>query len=227
MCFSAQASFATGVVISSIGVAALKRVNKPSQKTFAAIPLFFGVQQVAEGFLWLTIPLPGYLAVQKVSAYFFLVMALVIWPSMIPLSATRMEEDPRRKRQLKMLLGLGLALSSYYAFCLIFFRVNPQVDCYHILYQTDFPKALSLPAFLLYLTVTITPFYLSGIHGTRLFATLMLIACLITVAFYRLYLTSIWCFFAALLSAIIYWIIRESEKESQPAAFYIVQRSPK
>jgi len=51
MCFSAGASFTGGIVISSIGVAALKKVHTPSQIVFAGIPLFFGVQQIFRGLL--------------------------------------------------------------------------------------------------------------------------------------------------------------------------------
>ena len=41
MCFSPEASFAGGIIISSIGVVTIKEVHKPSQLVFACIPLFF------------------------------------------------------------------------------------------------------------------------------------------------------------------------------------------
>ena len=56
MCFSANASFIAGATISAIGVVTLKKVKAPSQIVFASIPLIFGVQQLSEGVLWLTIP---------------------------------------------------------------------------------------------------------------------------------------------------------------------------
>jgi len=55
MCFSAGASFASGFVISAIGVATVKEVHKPSQWVFAVIPLLFGIQQLADGCLWITV----------------------------------------------------------------------------------------------------------------------------------------------------------------------------
>lgn len=58
MCFSPEASFVGGLIISSIGIATIKKVHKPSQIIFASIPLFFGVQQIAEGLLWITLPYP-------------------------------------------------------------------------------------------------------------------------------------------------------------------------
>jgi hypothetical protein len=71
MCFSAEASFAGGIIITSIGVATITKVHKPSQLLFASIPLFFGIQQIVEGILWLTIPDPEYFKLQKIATYFF------------------------------------------------------------------------------------------------------------------------------------------------------------
>jgi hypothetical protein len=213
MCFSPEASFAGGVIISSIGIFTIKKVHNPSQIVFASIPLFFGIQQFAEGCLWLTLPLPDYLSMQKFSTYFFMVMAQVIWPSMIPLSVLLMEENPVKKKYLRVLLFLGIALSSYYASCLIAFKVTPIIMGYHIQYDTGFPRSLSIPAFIIYLIVTITPLFISSIKRTHLMGILMFLSCLITAIFFTQFLTSVWCFFAALLSAVIFWILRDSRRD--------------
>ncbi|MBK8884750.1 MAG: hypothetical protein IPN67_21080 [Bacteroidales bacterium] len=163
MCFSPEASFAGGVIISAIGIATITKVHKPSQLVFASIPLFFGIQQIAEGFLWMTLPGNDYIITQKISTYTFLIMAQVIWPSLIPVSITLMEENNKRKKILWILSGTGLFLSLYYAFCLLTFSVNPEISGYHILYTNSFPKSLSNPAFAVYLFVTITPLFISGI----------------------------------------------------------------
>ena len=143
MCFSPEASFAGGIIISAIGVATVKRIHKPSQLIFASIPLFFGIQQITEGFLWLTLPDPGLINIQKISTYLYLIMADVIWPSMIPVSVLLMEENTRKKRVLRIIAAIGMILSLYYAFCLLSFDVDPQISGYHIFYKTGFPKSLS------------------------------------------------------------------------------------
>jgi hypothetical protein len=83
MCFSPQASFAGGVIISAIGVITLNKGHKPSQIVIGTIPLFFGIQGIVEGTLWLTLPFFDYIVVQKISTYTFLLMAQVLWPAMI------------------------------------------------------------------------------------------------------------------------------------------------
>jgi hypothetical protein len=212
MCFSAEASFAGGVIISAIGIATVREVHKPSQLVFASIPLFFAFQQIVEGCLWLTIPSPEYIHLQKIATYIFLIMADFLWPTMIPLAVLLMEENRKRKKILRVLFILGLSLSSYYAFCLVFFNVTPQIVGYHILYNTDFPKALSMPAFIVYLIVAISPLFISSIQRTHLLGILMFLSCLITAIFFTQYLTSVWCFFAALISGVIFWILKDAKK---------------
>ena len=98
MCFSPEASFAGGIIISAIGVATLRKVHNPSQIVFASIPLFFGIQQIAEGFVWITLPGHDYINLQKISTYLFLIMAQVIWPLMIPVSIMLMEKNNQKKK---------------------------------------------------------------------------------------------------------------------------------
>jgi hypothetical protein len=213
MCFSAGASFAGGVIISAIGIATVRKVHKSSQLVFASIPLFFGIQQIVEGCLWMLLPEADHINAQKTTTYLYLILAQVLWPTIIPVSVFLMEENKIRKRMLRIFLALGLLLSSYYAFCLIFFRVTPGISGYHILYTTTFPDFFSVPAFIVYLIATITPLFISGIRKTHFLAILMFLSCLITAIFFTQYLISVWCFFAAIISGVIYWILNDSKKE--------------
>jgi hypothetical protein len=213
MCFSAEASFAGGVIITAIGVATVRKVHNPTQIIFACIPLFFGLQQITEGVLWLTIPLAEYAVLRKASTFFFLIMALVIWPSMIPVSVLFMESIKKRKRILFLLMIAGAILSAYYLFCLIFFNVDPQIKGYHIQYNNDFPEPLRILVSIIYLGVTIAPLFISSIRKTHFLGILMTLSCLVTTIFFSQYLISVWCFFAALISGVIFWILSDSRKK--------------
>jgi hypothetical protein len=213
MCFSAGASFASGVVISAVGILALKEVNKPSQRTFAIIPLLFGFQQLAEGCLWLTLPGTDFIVVRRICTYCFLLTAQVIWSWIIPLAVLLMEEESRRRKILRVMVAIGIALSMYYAFFLFFHRVTSEIlDC-HILYTTESPDSLALPTFILYLAVTIAPFFVSSIRKMYLLGIIMALSCLAAAVFYIQFLTSVWCFFAAVISIFIYLIIRRSKRD--------------
>jgi hypothetical protein len=213
MCFSAGASFASGIVISAIGVATIREVHRPSQRVFAIIPLLFGIQQLAEGCLWITLSGTDFVIIKKISTYVFLITAQVLWSWVIPLSVFLMEEEPRRRKILRVMIVIGVVLSMYYAFFLFFHNVTSQIlDC-HILYTTESPESLAVPTFILYLAVTVAPFFVSNIRRMYLLGTIMALSCLAAAVFYKLYLTSVWCFFAAIISIFIYLILRESKRQ--------------
>ena len=210
MCFSATASFAAGAVIAVTGVATMAKVSKPSQRLFASIPFLFAIQQIAEGSLWLSLQNAGQGIVQKISTYLFLIPADVLWPILIPLSIILMEENSRRRHVLKIFLYAGILLSIYYSICMLLFKVNPVIMNCHIYYGGTFPEKLMMPAFLLYVTVTITPLFISSVKKMYIFGILMFVACVVSVIFYTINVTSVWCFFAALLSVMIYWILKHN-----------------
>jgi hypothetical protein len=213
MCFSPEASFAGGIIISVVGIATVLKVHKPAQIVFASIPLFFGLQQIAEGFVWLTIPHPEFILVQKFATYLFLIMAEVLWPTLLPISILLMEESIKIKRILRILMALGGSVSIYYSYCLIFLHVTPEIRGYHIFYNSDFSESLAIVAFVIYLIATITPLFISSIKRTKIFGAIMFLSVLVTTIFYTQFLTSVWCFFAALISGVIFWILSDSKKK--------------
>lgn len=216
MCFSAGASFAGAAVLTAIGTASVRSAGSRSQKLFAAIPLLFAFQQFTEGVVWMTLRQGGSYSVQMTAAYIFLVMALVVWPVIIPLAVRQLEEDRNRRRLMTWMLAAGLLLSGYYAFCLIAFSVTPVISELHIKYINDFPKSLSDSAFVIYALATLGPLFASSVRRMYLFGILVTLSCIVTGIFYREYLTSVWCFFAAVISVVIYWIVREPGEEAVP-----------
>jgi hypothetical protein len=218
MCFSAEASFTSGAVITAIGIATLTRVKKPDQIPFAAIPLIFGIQQCAEGVLWLTLKSGTAGTLQTTAMYVFLITALAIWPAMIPFSIRLLETGAQRRKILAVLMALGGIVSLFYAWCLIFYHAHPEIQSFHINYVTDFPGALVMAAFVVYLVVTILPLFVTSVKKMWMFGILIAVSCLVTGIFFAQYLTSVWCFFAAAISIAIFWILSSmnSEKEKTP-----------
>jgi len=207
MCFSAQASFAGGAVITVIGVATLTKIKKPSQAPFGIIPLIFGLQQCAEGVLWLTLKSghPGPL--QDAATYIFLITALAIWPVFVPLSVWLLASGKNRRKILAGLMITGGIVSLFYIYCLIFLNVQPEIQSFHIQYANDYPGTLVWVVFILYLAATILPLFVSSVKRMWVFGILIAVSCLITGVFFTQYLTSVWCFFAALISIAVYWIL--------------------
>ncbi|MFC1866421.1 DUF6629 family protein [Chloroflexota bacterium] len=211
MCFSAGASFVAGAVLSAVGVATVRKARKPTQRLFALIPFLFGIQQFAEGVLWITLRSSGHDVLQNTAKYTFLITAMVIWPLMIPLSLWFMEEVKKRKKILAVLVVTGGILSLFYAFCLIAYNITPQIKGFHIQYIEEFPLTLAWIASLFYPIATVLPLFVSSVRRMWLFGILISVAWLITAIFFKGYLTSVWRFFAAFISVTIFWILSESK----------------
>lgn len=213
MCFSTEASFIGGTIIAAIGVATIRKVHKPTQLVFASIPLFFGLQQIAEGFVWLSLQNPDYGGFLKPAMYTFLIMAEVFWPFMVPLATLHMEKNKKKRNILRALLAIGISVSLYFIVCLLLYDVSPEIKGYHIEYVEGYPKSIKLVVFGLYLIASIVPFFISTIKRTYILGILMSLSCLVTIIFFTQYLTSVWCFFGALISIVIFWILRDARRK--------------
>ena len=207
MCFSAGASFAGGALITTIGVLTVRKNNDSSRRVFAAMPLIFGVQQISEGFVWVALQSPGHDLMLSISAYLFLFAAVILWPTYVPLSVMLMEKERGTGRIMIPLLVLGLLVSAYYGVRLLTSEVYPVISSHHIKYSGEFPQKWALLVFAGYATATLVPLFISSRRNVWLLGLLMAVSCLITVILYKEYLTSVWCFFAALISIMIYCLI--------------------
>jgi len=216
MCFSAPASFAGGAVISAVGISAVRKSSKPESRLFSIIPLLFAAQQFAEGVIWVALRSSGFPPVlQTAAAVIFLTTALIVWPTMVPLSVYLMEKLPARKKMLAVLTVGGVTVSLIYAYCMLRYSVSPQINGFHIKYVDNFPHMLISIALPLYLFSTIIPLFVSSVPRMWLFGVLIAASCLVTAVFFAQYLTSVWCFFAALISVTIYWVLGGIEAESR------------
>jgi hypothetical protein len=210
MCFSATASFTAGAILTVTGIASIKKTTKKAQIPFAAIPFIFGIQQLAEGFLWLSLSDKISVNASLPMAYVFLFFAQILWPFWVPYSMLRAD----RQKESKILLGIGLIVSLYLAFCLMSFPVIPKVEGHHIVYYQFYPPKLRVFGWILYLIATVIPPLLSKIKGMKYFGAMILFSCIIAIVFYEEYFISVWCYFAAVLSFTVYLIIHFMNKKS-------------
>jgi len=214
MCFSANASFGAGVFLTSIGVIATKNISNKKQILFASIPILFGIQQITEGFLWLSLTSHRNYFLQQFTTYFFLIIAQIIWPIFIPL-AIYLKEKNRHFRKIKiMLLSTAILVSGYLTYCLATFKVEAQITGMHILYYENFPKQFHNLSGLLYIISTATMPLLSNNKLIRYLGVTILVSYFFTKIFYSGYEISVWCFFASIISIYILIIILQENKKT-------------
>lgn len=217
MCFSAQASLIASAGLAVIGVISITRASTFPQCVFASIPLIFAVQQFSEGFLWISLLDPQHKLWYNPSMYAFLFFAQVLWPSFVPVSILLLEKDPKRKCILKYFTGIGILTGSYFLYCLFYYPVNAIAQSHHIKYDLEFPPSLKWISGLLYIVAAVFSPFISSIKWVRLFGCILLISYLITRIFYRDYLVSVWCYFAAVLSLVVLAIVIKIRKEGNSA----------
>ena len=214
MCFSATASFFSGSVLSIAGIAAMQKATTPRHLPFAVIPFIFAIQQFSEGFVWLSLTNASYKGWLEVSANIFLIFAHVIWPILIPLSVLLIEKNIRRKNILYLLLGVGIMLGSFHIFGIIYYSFSAEVDGGHIIYEYNYPSLLVKLSGIFYGVATVLPLFVSTVKKMWVFGFAVAVSYLVTSIFYQEYITSVWCYFAAILSVIIYWILDSIKKIS-------------
>lgn len=207
MCFSATASFSAGVVLTVIGIASIKKTKTPSQLLFASIPFVFGVQQITEGFVWLSLTQNAFASLQHIATYNFIFFAQVVWPVWVPLAILKLEPKTRQRNVEKILVSIGAMVSLYLAYCLFNFPVQAKILNYHISYQQGYPHQLSLLCGALYIVSTILPPFISRFGRMKYLGTTILISYLITAIFYNDYLISVWCFFASVISLAVFFVL--------------------
>ena len=195
-----------------IGVVSTRVSATNPQRLLSSIPFIFGVQQFAEGVLWLSLSGAGFAHLNGIATYTFLFFAQVVWPTIVPLSVMLMEKDPKNRKVLGLILALGMVISGWLAYCLLVYPVDAQISCSHILYGLHFPPFMKYLGFL-YLIATVSPSIISSIRRLRLLGIVILASYIVTRIFYQYYLISVWCFFAALISLVaLSVIIKLNEK---------------
>lgn len=209
MCFSATASFSAGVVLTVIGIASIRKAKKTSQLVFASIPLIFAVQQISEGFLWLALSDPAYAPLRDLTTYLFLFFAQIVWPLCVPISVLLLETNQKKKKVLKIFTGIAIATSVVLAAFLVLYDVSANIDGHHIAYDQEYPARLLHYGAIPYLIVTIAPLFFSGVKRMWFLGTTVLASYVVTAIFYQGYVLSVWCFFASIISVIVFVIMRE------------------
>ncbi|HLE76456.1 MAG TPA: DUF6629 family protein [Candidatus Babeliales bacterium] len=204
MCFSSTASFTASGVLLICGIGALIRAKK-NQRLLAMMPILFSIQQFIEGTIWQSL-MAGQSA--QLAIYAYLTFVYIVWPNWPALAISKMTSKVSEKKLLTLPLLAGILISILTIVCLTIAVPQASITCSHIVYTAPLPHWLWFPGSALYLFATIAPFFIASIPHLWLMGVLLAISYAVTFLFYNIALLSVWCFFAALLSAFIFIIIK-------------------
>ena len=214
MCFSAEISFGSGVVLTAIGVMSI-RESKPNQLFFGLIPLICGVQQITEGFVWLSHQNNWSDWIQSLLNYCYLFFAFIVWPFWIPFSVYKLKDFVKYKGVLRFSIFLGILVSLYLGHTLIFYDVSSEIICYHIKYRIAYKPAIYFHPQIIggaYLIAIGLPTIFHKDTWIKVVGFLIIVSYVLAKIIYTSYFTSVWCFFAALISVFVLYSIKKSNK---------------
>jgi hypothetical protein len=216
MCFSATANFVGSVVLGGIGVATLAEVKHRRELLFAAMPCLFAFHQFIEGFVWLG--LDGILspAVTHNAGAAYVLYAQGLLPFLLPLSVLLIEPTLKQRRQMLPFAIRGGALMLYMLWGLVAYPLQVSVQDNSIVYVNAITTTTLIAV--LYVIATCGSLFFSGFRDLITLAWLNLIGLLVVMLVKRYAFTSVWCAYAAVVSAIIYFFFRRS-RPHRPSSY--------
>ena len=219
MCFSAAASFTLAGVLTGVGVVSVARNESKPHRLLAVVPFLFAAQQVAEGVVWLTMPGGDQTLLSRVATTAFLAIALVLWPIWAPLSLRIVERSDPRRRALTGIAWLGVVVAAIAAFLLARWQPIAAMAGHSITYHfgRSTTGLVGLLILVAYAIPTVGPFFVSTVSLARTIGAALVVSLGIAALIERDATTSVWCFFAAVISVLVVVAVdRDRRRVVQP-----------
>lgn len=204
MCFSAPASFIASGGLTVLGAATYAFARK-KDKILVAIPLLFGIQQAFEGIQWLYLNRGSS---SPWAGYGFLFFALIVWPVYVPAFVYTL--DKKRRALLKWFVFLGGAVSLYFLGLLATqpLGIREQASCVN--YSFNFPGQWVVLS--LYLVAVLGALLVSSRPVFRWFGAAIFVLAAVAWKLYYSNFISVWCFFAAAVSAMFFLYVQRKRR---------------
>ncbi|HBR69695.1 MAG TPA: hypothetical protein DEA55_10010 [Rhodospirillaceae bacterium] len=220
MCVSAEVSFGMASLLAAGGIFSVYKASKTDMRyvPLALFPIFVAVQQMLEGFVWIGVESSVFYL--RMAALGYLFFAWIVWPSFVPYMTAKLEEEPRRKKillnfaQAGFLLGLILYLPNFWHPEWLNVEIINRSIAYKCTLITDniMPKTVT---YLFYLSMIGLPPLLSSHRALNIFGAGLIAAVPLTYFFFSYAHVSVLCFFAALMTLYIIYVILEDKCEAR------------
>jgi len=201
MCFSATASFTAGTALSAVGGMTVHKSRGKLELPLALVPLLFGVQQLSEGVLWLSLG-HGLPLLALWAMYIFTAFSHVVWPIFVPFAILLVETRRWRRSTIGVFQILGLGVGLYLLYFIVRFPVSAHIHNNSISY--DSPHFYILAVVVAYLSATCVSGLFSSHRCINIFGVLAFTLAVVAYEISATTFVSVWCFYAAVLSLLVY-----------------------
>jgi len=234
MCFSASASFTASAVLMPLGLYSthLARSNRqPNYVPLALVPFFFGVQQFIEGLEWTAIDNGRTEPLTTLAGLGFLFFAYCFWMIWIPWSAwsiSRSTDSRGLQNRLRWVAIVSTVLGTAFYLPVLFNppAVQPAVHSTgRLLYDVSNLHSIvhnfvntEPVGELVYWGFIVLPLIAVADKAVKLFGVLIFVSIFLTWLTYSATFNSVWCFYCAVLSIFVIWIVNRPQLRSAPQA---------
>lgn len=213
MCFSAEADVVAGLLVTGIGVDALRQARRPAERPLGALPVLLGAHLLVEALVWQGLTGDIDPSTGRSAMWVYLAFALVVLPVLVPLAVRAVEPDPGRRRTMGLLAAAGGALAGVYLMAMLNAPVDVRIEGSHLAYRLGIDHGGLLAG--VYAIVACAPPMLSSEHRIAAFGLANLVAVVVLVWIESSALTSLWCAWAAVTSIAIAAHLRRSQRDEE------------
>ena len=215
MCFSATASFTAASLLVPVGIYCAKKARRLHRPywAIALLPALFGVQQALEGMVWWALDAQDP-SLTRGAALGFMAFSHLFWLLWIPVSSHVLEPAGARKTALLALSVFGglYGASMYLPVLLHEDWLTVSLVQQSISYEATLIYDGYLPRIVvrvLYALIVMAALLISSDRYLRQFGLLIAVSVAVATAFFGYAFISVWCYFAAVLSLfIVYMVLR-------------------
>jgi hypothetical protein len=210
MCFSAEADVVAGLVVTAIGVDALRQVRRPAERPLGALPVLLGAHLLVEALVWQGLTGEIDASIGRRAMWVYLAFAVVVLPVLVPLAVRAVEPDPGRRRTMGLLAVAGTVLAGVYLAGMLQSTVDVHIEGSHLAYDLGMDHGGLLAG--VYAIVACAPPMLSSERRIATFGLANLVAVVVLVWIESSALTSLWCAWAAVASIAIAAHLRRAHR---------------
>jgi hypothetical protein len=197
VCFSPEGDLVGGIVVTAIGVDAVRHLHhRNDHLALAALPLLLGFHQIDEAFVWWGLQGVVPHGLGTVAMWIYLTIAFVVLPVFVPIVIMLLEPTARRKWRIAPFLAIGAVVSTVLLETMVRNRPSVTLGAYHLAYSIGLQHGMIIIGF--YIVATCGSLLASGFRDIVVFGLANVVAVVILARLSADGFASLWCFYAAI-----------------------------
>lgn len=219
MCFSPEGDLAGGIVVTAIGIDAIRHLrHRNDHLALAVFPLLLGFHQIDEAFVWWGLQGVVPTGVGRVAMWIYLVIAFVVLPVLVPVLIMLLEPTARRRWRLAPFLAIGTGVSAVLLVTMLRNGASVTLGRFHLAYSIGLKHGIIVIG--LYIVATCGSLLVSGYRDIVVFGLANVVAIVVLARLSADGFASLWCFYAAIASGAILLHMRfaKPHRASSPIA---------